>query len=404
MRLIPLLFVLSLPAFPQNGTLGSFTDSNDVGQPPISGSAHYDPVTGGYKITGSGTDIWGKADQFHYVWRSMSGNFAVSATARFLTEGIAHRKAVIMLRQSLDPDSPFVQLAIHADGTPAVQFRSTKGDTVNTIDFPNEGPATWNLKLERQGSTITVWLAKNGDPLRELGHTLNQLGSPILVGLGVSSHTQAATNTVLFSKVSVQELPSATKAPALGLFSSAADIGQPAIKGTTEFANGQYRMTAAGANMWGKRDQFQYVWREAPGDFTLTATVHFDGQGVEHRKAGLMVRHSTDPDAPYADVMMHGNGMAALQWRSRAGEDTNSFDLPVVSPGIYRLKLVRTGIKMYMYLAKEGLEPQKIANTEVTLRNPVLVGLALCSHDASASTTATFSDVSLVMGAPPLTH
>jgi TolB protein len=194
-------------ALAQTGKFGAFTNSDDVGAPPLQGSAEFDADTRQYKITGSGTDIWAKADQFHYVWRPMSGNFSVTATAKFLTSGIGHRKAVIMLRKSLDTDSPFVQLAIHGDGTPAVQFRNTKADNTNTVDFPIEGPGTWKLKLVRQGTTITVWIAKDGAPLRELGHTPNQLGSPILVGLGVSSHTQEAINTVLFSDVSVEPLP-----------------------------------------------------------------------------------------------------------------------------------------------------------------------------------------------------
>jgi len=42
--------------------------------------------------------------------------------------------------------------------------------------------------------------------LRELGHTSTQLGSQVLVGLAVSSHTQAATNTVMFSDVAVEQL------------------------------------------------------------------------------------------------------------------------------------------------------------------------------------------------------
>jgi hypothetical protein len=137
----------------------------------------------------------------------MSGNFAVTASVKFLTEGIGHRKAVIMLRKSLDTDSAFVHLAIHGDGTPAVQFRNTKADNTNTVDFPVEGPGTWKLKLVRQGTAINVWIGKDGAPLRELGHTVNQLGSPILVGLGVSSHTQEAVNTVSFSDVSVEQLP-----------------------------------------------------------------------------------------------------------------------------------------------------------------------------------------------------
>jgi hypothetical protein len=137
----------------------------------------------------------------------MSGNFAVTATAKFLTDGIGHRKASIMLRKSLDPDSPFIHLAIHGDGLSSVQFRNTKADNVNTVDFPVEGPGSWKLKLVRQGSTITVWIAKDGAPLRELGHTSNQLGSPVLVGLAVSSHTRDATLTVLFSDVTVEQLP-----------------------------------------------------------------------------------------------------------------------------------------------------------------------------------------------------
>ena len=206
MRELLLTCLFAASAFAQAGKLGAFTNSDDVGAPPIKGSAEFDPSSGQYRITGSGTDIWGKADQFHYVWREMSGNFAVTATAKFLTEGNAHRKAVIMLRKSPDTDSPFVHLAIHGDGMPAVQFRNTKADNTNTVDLPIEGPGTFKLKLVRQGATITVFLAKDGAPLRELGHTSNQLGSPILVGLGVSSHTQAASNTVLFSDVSVEQL------------------------------------------------------------------------------------------------------------------------------------------------------------------------------------------------------
>jgi len=200
-----LVCLLAASAFAQTGKIGAFTNSDDVGGPPIKGSAEFDAATGQYKITGSGSDIWAKADQFHYVWREMSGNFAVTATTQFLTEGNEHRKASIMLRKNLDTDSPFVHLVIHGNGMPGVQFRNTKSDNVNTIDLPIEGPGTFKLKLVRQGTTITVWVAKDGAPLREIGHTENDLGSPVLLGLAVASHTTTATNTVLFSDVSVEQ-------------------------------------------------------------------------------------------------------------------------------------------------------------------------------------------------------
>lgn len=208
MRELLLVGLLASSALAQSANLGDFTHSDDIGAPPMKGSAEFDPATKQYKITGSGTDIWGKADQFHFVWREMSGDFAVTATTQFLTDGIDHRKASIMLRQSLDADSPFVHLVIHGNGMPGVQFRSAKADNTNTVDLPIEGPGTFQLKLVRVGATITVWSAKNGATLRELGHTTNQLGSPVMLGLGVSSHTQTAVNTVLFSDVSVEQLAS----------------------------------------------------------------------------------------------------------------------------------------------------------------------------------------------------
>jgi TolB protein len=204
-----LLACLAVSVLTQGGGFGLFRGSDDVGAPPLKGSAEFDAATGEYRVTGTGADIWARADQFHYLWREMSGNFAVSATTKFLTDGNAHRKASIMLRKTTDTDSPFIHLAIHGDGMPSVQFRSAKADTVNTLDFPIEGSGVFSLKLVREGSTITVFVAKEGAALRELGHTVNQLGSPVLVGLGVASHSTEALNTVLFSHVAVDQLPAA---------------------------------------------------------------------------------------------------------------------------------------------------------------------------------------------------
>jgi len=114
-----------------------------------------------------------------------------------------------------------------------------------------------------------------------------------------------------------------------------------------------------------------------------------------------MVRQSLDTDAAYADVVIHGNGMPALQWRSKPGEDTNAFDLPFDSPGTFKVKLVRSGVRIFMYLSQGSAEQREIAHTEVTFRNPILVGLAVCAHQADASDTVIFSDVVVEPLAPP---
>jgi regulation of enolase protein 1 (concanavalin A-like superfamily) len=183
----------------------------------------------------------------------------------------------------------------------------------------------------------------------------------------------------------------------IGAFTNSGDVGDPSRKGSTEFSasNSQYRITGSGANMWAKQDQFQFVWREMPGNFAVTATMEFLGKGEDHRKAGIMIRQSLDTDSPYADIVIHGNGMPGLQWRSAKGEDTNTFDLPFDGPGKFKLKLVRNGVKISVSIARDGAALKEVARTEVTLRNPILVGLAVCSHRADASDTVVFSDVAV---------
>ena len=207
MRELFLTCVVAASAFAQSGTLGPFTNSGDVGGPAIKGSTAFDAGKGQFRITGAGANIWAKEDQFQYVWREMSGNFAVTTTMEFLGQGVDHRKAGIMLRHSLDTDAPYVDIVIHGNGMPGIQWRNTKGDITNAVDFPFDGPAKYKLKLVRQGSAIAVSIARDGAGLKELAHTQVQLGNPVLVGLAVCSHKADASDTAIFSDVSVEQLP-----------------------------------------------------------------------------------------------------------------------------------------------------------------------------------------------------
>src|SRR5690349_14312739 len=96
------LLLIAFALLAQTTPLGVFASAADIGAPPLKGAAEYDAAARTYKITGTGTDIWGQADQFRYVWKEMTGNVIVTATTKFLTDGIAHRKASIMLRKTAD--------------------------------------------------------------------------------------------------------------------------------------------------------------------------------------------------------------------------------------------------------------------------------------------------------------
>ena len=208
--------------------------------------------------------------------------------------------------------------------------------------------------------------------------------------------------TILFTLLLMASAPAQTAK--LGVFTHSGDVGGPAMKGATTFdaAKGQYRITGAGANIWAKADQFQYVWREMTGDMAVTVTMQFLGEGADHRKAGIMLRQNLDTDSPYIDFVIHGNGMPAVQWRNVKGDITNAADFPFTGPARYRLKLVRKGSTMTVFIAKDGTELNELMHTQVQLGNPILVGLAVCSHKADAADTVVFSDVSVEPAGPPV--
>ncbi|MCX6637838.1 MAG: hypothetical protein NT090_22510 [Acidobacteria bacterium] len=182
----------------------------------------------------------------------------------------------------------------------------------------------------------------------------------------------------------------------LGEFESQTTIGESARPGAAEFdaARRTYRLTGGGANMWGAADAFHFVWKKLSGDFTLTADVQFeDTGGNAHRKAGWVVRQGLEPGAPYADLVVHGDGLTSLQFRTEAGGETREVRVPVSAP--VKLRLERRGDIFRAWVARTGEELQPAGSTAVVLPDPVYVGLGVCSHDAARMETALFSSVEM---------
>ena len=61
-------------------------------------------------------DMWDARDDFHFVWKRMTGNFILSARASFMGAGVeAHRKLGWTIRPSLETNGPHVTAALHGD-------------------------------------------------------------------------------------------------------------------------------------------------------------------------------------------------------------------------------------------------------------------------------------------------
>ena len=177
-----------LPNSQANFTSAITTFAN-VGNPATPGSAT--AVSGGFNITGAGSDIGGTNDQFSFNYQSYAGDFDIKVRVDSITEADAWAKAGLMARENLNGGSRYAA----AFASPNIagtffQYRLlTAGQTTNAGSFPSTYPNAW-LRLRRQGNTFTGFAGVDGNSWMQLGSvtvTTPALPSAMLVGLAVTS-------------------------------------------------------------------------------------------------------------------------------------------------------------------------------------------------------------------------
>jgi TolB protein len=186
--------------------VGIFEKSGDVGGVLHAGSVEYDAAKGSYTIRGSGENMWFGKDEFQFAWKKMSGDVALNADISFPSEGKnPHRKAVLMIRQSLDTDSPYADIALHGVGMTALQYRDEKSALTYEVVASTSAPK--HLRIEKRGNYFSMWLAAGDEPLQIAGGSSRvALGDTFYVGIGVCSHEKDLVETAVFSNVQIAKL------------------------------------------------------------------------------------------------------------------------------------------------------------------------------------------------------
>lgn len=185
----------------QNNSIGQFESHLDIGAPKLSGVARYDSANQEYTVTGAGANMWFASDQFHFVWKKLTGDFILRTRAEFAGKGVeAHRKLGWMVRPSLDADSAYADCAEHGDGLTSLQFRPAKGANTFEIRLPIANADV--LQFERRGSTYIFSAARFGEPFVSAETNLD-LGDEIYAGLFVCSHNPDVTEKAIFRDVRI---------------------------------------------------------------------------------------------------------------------------------------------------------------------------------------------------------
>ncbi len=180
---------------------GLFETEGDVGTVLHPGSSSYNSEDKTYKVSGSGDNMWFAKDAFHFVWKRTSGDASLSADLSFPERGVEpHRKACLMIRQSLDPDSAYVDAAVHGDGLVSLQFRETKGGLTHEVQANASQPK--RVGIEKQGKYTLLYLAKGDEePSFSGASAAVAFEEPFYVGIGVCSHNANVSETALFKNI-----------------------------------------------------------------------------------------------------------------------------------------------------------------------------------------------------------
>lgn len=188
----------------------------------------------------------------------------------------------------------------------------------------------------------------------------------------------------------------------LGGFSGHADIGAVGTRGTATYdtLRQTFSVSGSGRNVWGTADEMHLVWKRMTGDFILSTRARFVGAGGDpHRKIGWTARASLAPSAAHVSAALHGDGLAALQFRRAAGAETEESRSPVTGADVVVLE--RRGSRWIMSVAKHGDTLVTTEVAEVALPDTVHVGIFVCAHacteggecDAARTERAVFSNV-----------
>jgi TolB protein len=183
--------------------LGPFTALSDVGDLSRKSIVSYDRSSGIFFLSAAGDNIWDERDAFGFVWKEMKGDASIGARVRFMGKsGQPHRKAGVMLRQSVAADSLYVDAVVHGNGLTSLQYRTENGGPTREIQCAEEAPTA--LRLEKRGDYIQLLAANEDGVFFATGCQIKlALGARFLAGLAVCAHDDRAFENARFSSVSV---------------------------------------------------------------------------------------------------------------------------------------------------------------------------------------------------------
>jgi hypothetical protein len=175
------------------------------------GICRYDEVSDSYTVQGFGVDIWQRFDDFHFAYSRLKGDGSITAKIESVENVNEWTKAGIMIRNTLDAESPNAMSLVTPRGIVSFQYRPKTSELTNQIyERSNTANLPYWLRVIRQGDRFvaqhsidgTVWnyfVDSTGHPL----HIEIPMDETVYIGLAVASNSVVSAAEARFSHVTI---------------------------------------------------------------------------------------------------------------------------------------------------------------------------------------------------------
>lgn len=172
----------------------------DIGAVGAAGSADFSAGT--FTVSGSGVDIWDTADEFHFVYQQVSGDFEVSAQVTAVGDTGPWAMAGVMVRGSLSPSSLHAIVAITRGQGLSFTWRQSGGGSSSYQSGGGGGAPGW-VKLRRVGDQLTAFRSADGTLWTPFAAATIPMSDSVYVGMAVSAVNDGALCTSTFDDVAI---------------------------------------------------------------------------------------------------------------------------------------------------------------------------------------------------------
>jgi alpha-galactosidase len=187
-------------ATPCDPTLPTCWAGQDIGSVGYVGSSSGCGST--FIVQGGGADIWGNADAFQLVHKSLSGDSSAVARVTLLENTDGWAKGGVMYRNDTTAGSMYVDMIASAGNGVSLQWRATTGGGCNAINVGGLAAPVW-VKLTRSGTNFTGYYSPDGANWTVVGTAGVSLSNTARAGLAVTAHNNAYLCLAAFNNVIV---------------------------------------------------------------------------------------------------------------------------------------------------------------------------------------------------------